>query len=189
LPPALDLSFGWRITFGPGGRSITTDTLRSWTDDEATRYFSGEAVYENSLGVPAELLQPGVEVHLDFGTGTALPRVPQRFGMRAALDAPVRDAAMVFVNDTFVGSVWCPPFSIDVTRFLRAGHNKILVGVSNTAINALAGTTLPDYRLLHLRYGERFQPQDMQNLQPLPSGLLGTVRLVPRESRPAIPAP
>ena len=36
----------------------------------------------------------------------------------------------------------------------------------------------PDYRELNQRYGERFQPQDMENLQPLPSGLLGPVRLI-----------
>lgn len=39
------------------------------------------------------------------------------------------------------------------------------------------GNTL-DYKEVHQRYGERFQPQDMENLQPLPSGLLGTIRLV-----------
>jgi hypothetical protein len=52
------------------------------------------------------------------------------------------------------------------------------VVVANTAINYLAGRRLPDYKLLNLRYGERFQPQDMDNLQPIPSGLLGTIRLI-----------
>jgi len=31
--------------------------------------------------------------------------------------------------------------------------------------------------LLNQRYGERFTPQDMGNLQPLPSGILGGLRL------------
>ena len=51
---------------------------------------------------------------------------------------------------------------------------------NNAAINAMAGRALPDYRLLDSRYGQRFTPQDMQNLQPLPAGLIGTVRLVAR---------
>ena len=50
--------------------------------------------------------------------------------------------------------------------------------MSNTAINHMAGRALPDYRLLNLRYGERFQPQDMDKVQPVTSGLLGPIRLI-----------
>jgi hypothetical protein len=46
-------------------------------------------------------------------------------------------------------------------------------------MNYMAGHSLPDYRLLNLRYGERFQPQDMDKVQPIVSGLLGPIRLVP----------
>jgi hypothetical protein len=42
----------------------------------------------------------------------------------------------------------------------------------------MAGHKLPDYRLLNLRYGERFQPQDMDKIQVLPSGLTGSIKLV-----------
>ena len=41
----------------------------------------------------------------------------------------------------------------------------------------MAGRRLPDYRLLNLRYGERFQAQDMDKVKPIPSGLLGPIRL------------
>jgi hypothetical protein len=34
--------------------------------------------------------------------------------------------------------------------------------------------------VLNSRYGERFQAQDMENLKPLPAGLLGPVRLIAR---------
>jgi hypothetical protein len=189
LPPALDLSQGWRVDFAHTQISVTMDRLRSWTDDESTRYFSGEAAYEKKVPVPENFLQPGIEVQLDFGAGAPVPRVEARAGMRAWLDAPVREAAVVYVNGQRAGSVWSAPFSVDVTKLLRAGENSLRVVVSNTAINAMAGTTLPDYRLLNLRYGERFQPQDMQNLRPVPSGLLGTVCLVPRQAQPTFPAP
>jgi hypothetical protein len=36
---------------------------------------------------------------------------------------------------------------------------------------------LPDYRLLVLRYGDRFQPQGMEMVRPLPSGLVAPVRV------------
>jgi hypothetical protein len=52
--------------------------------------------------------------------------------------------------------------------------------VANLAINTLAKGPPADYRELNARFGERFQPQDMANLQPLPSGLLGLIRLTLR---------
>jgi hypothetical protein len=52
--------------------------------------------------------------------------------------------------------------------------------VANLAINRLAQGPPADYRELNARFGERFQMQDMTNLQPLPSGLLGPIRLIPQ---------
>jgi hypothetical protein len=97
---------------------------------------------------------------------------------RAWIESPVREAAVVYVNDKRVGAVWAPPYAVDVTAFLTPGENRLRVVVGNTAINHMAGRPLPSYRLLNLRYGERFTPQDMKDLQPLPSGILGPVRLV-----------
>jgi hypothetical protein len=99
--------------------------------------------------------------------------------MQAWYDAPVREAAVVYVNDKRAGTLWCPPYWIDVKGLLRPGANKIRVMVANTAMNYMAGRSLPDYRLLNLRYGERFQPQDMDKVQPIPSGLVAPVRLFP----------
>ena len=92
-------------------------------------------------------------------------------------DPPVREAAAVYVNGQFAGNVWRPPFRVDIGKFAYAGANQLRVVVANTAINELAGQSLPDYRLLKLETGDRFQPQDMNNLQPLPSGILGQVML------------
>ncbi len=172
----MDLSNGWRVTIGQ--KTTAMNQLRSWTEDEETRFYSGAVTYEKEITVPDTLLKAGQEVHLDFGAGQAIPEQPRRNGMRAWFDGPVREAAVVYVNDQRVGSVWCPPYSVNVTKLLKRGENRLRIVVANTAINYLAGRRLPDYKLLHLRYGERFQPQDMENLQPLPSGLLGAVRLV-----------
>jgi hypothetical protein len=85
---------------------------------------------------------------------------------------------VIYINDVRAGAVWCPPYSLEVRKFLRPGQNKIRILVANTAMNYMAGHSLPDYRLLNLRYGERFQPQDMDKIQALPSGMLGPVRLI-----------
>ena len=106
--------------------------------------------------------------------------------MQAWLESPVREAAVVYVNEQRAGSVWRPPYSVEVTGLLHSGENTLRVMVDNLAINRMAGSALPDYRLLNSRYGVRFTPQDMNNLQALPSGLLGTVRLVARETQPTL---
>jgi hypothetical protein len=175
---AIDLNTGWSVSFGEATKRM--DQLRSWTDDEATRYFSGTAIYEKDMTVPDHFLRPGLNARLDFGEGKPLPEQNLRAGMQAWLDAPVRDAAVVYINERRVGSVWCPPYTLDVTGFLRPGSNKIRIVVANTALNYMAGRRLPDYRLLNLRYGERFQAQDMDKVQPIPSGLLGPIRLMSR---------
>jgi hypothetical protein len=181
-PPALDLSGGWTVTFGPNGQRVTMEQLRSWTDSEDTRFFSGLVTYEKTFGAPEEMLQAGLEVRLDLGEGKPVAEAGRGTGMQAWLDPPVAEAAVVYVNDRRAGSVWCPPYSVEVTGLLRRGENRIRIVVANTAINHMAGRRLPDYRLLNLRYTERFQAQDMDRVKPVPSGLLGPIRLtaVPR---------
>jgi hypothetical protein len=181
-PSPLDLSVGWRVSFGKQGKTTDWATLRSWTVDEATRYFSGVVAYEKNFVAPDVMLQNRFPIRLDFGQGQPVqleaPRPPAAGAMRAALDGPIRDAAVVFFNGRRIGSIWCPPYSIDVTTAIKKGENSIRIEVANTAINYMAGRGLPDYRLLNLRYGERFQAQNMDKVQPLPSGLLGPVRLI-----------
>lgn len=178
LPAPLDIGGAWRVTFGEGGKRIEMPALRSWTEDEDTRYFSGVARYEKEISVPGALLRPGLRLWLDFGEARPLPPTGSPARPQALLDAPVRDAAVLYVNGKRAGGVWCPPFAVEVTGLLKAGANRIEVAAGNLAINHMAGRSLPDYRLLNLRYGTRFEPQDMKNLQPLPSGLLGPLRLV-----------
>jgi len=89
------------------------------------------------------------------------------------------------VNPRRAGSVWCPPYALDVTSFLHPGENKIRILVANLALNYMSGRPLPDYRLLNLRYGERFQAQDMDKVLAVPAGLLGPIRLLAnRSSKP-----
>jgi hypothetical protein len=185
----IDVSTGWTVTFEPGGARATMGQLRSWTDDPATRYFSGVATYEREIALTPDLKvglttadfkagrADGTRIRLDFGQGTPVAPQPLRSGMRAWLEGPVREAAVVYVNDQTAGSVWCPPYSIDVTRLLRTGSNRLRVRVANLAVNYMAGRALPDYRLLNLRYGVRFEAQDMDKIQPVPAGLLGPIRL------------
>jgi hypothetical protein len=179
--PPVEISQGWKVIYAGSIPVQRMDELRSWTETQATRFYSGQATYEKDIEVPGAWLRDGGRVLLDFGDGTPLPAVIDRRnpGTRAWLDAPLREAAVVSVNGTRAGSVWSAPFQIDITSQLRPGKNQLRIVVANTAINHMAGRSLPDYRLLNLRYGVRFEPQDMNRLEPVPSGIVGKVRLVP----------
>ena len=74
--------------------------------------------------------------------------------------------------------MWCPPYSLVVTPLLQPGTNRLRIEVGNLAINFMSAHPLPDYRLLNLRYGVRFEPQDMDQIAPVDSGLLGPITLV-----------
>jgi hypothetical protein len=168
------------VSFGANSPQ-TWNKLHSWTEDETTRFFSGVVGYQKSINIPARMRQDKIVVRIDFGEGTPLTPQSLRSGMQTWLESPVREAAVVYVNGKRAGAVWCPPYSVDITKFLKSGTNTIRIEVGNTAMNYMAGHSLPDYRLLNLRYGERFQAQDMDKIQALPSGLLGPVRLIAYE--------
>jgi hypothetical protein len=174
----IDLAHDWKVTFDKTGATETMQSLRSWTDDEADKYYSGTATYERAVEIPDSVAHAGT-VFLDFGTGTPVERTTlHQAGMRAWFDPPLREAAVVYLNGKRAGAVWHPPYRIDIAPLLHPGTNELKIVVANTAINELAGRAAPDYRLLNLRYGEKFTPQDMDHLQPLPSGILGPLRLI-----------
>ena len=179
-PAPVDLGGNWKVSFAGSAQTVNMERLASWTESEATRYYSGQATYEKTVTVDGSLLKSGRAIYLDFGEGTPVAAQERRSGsgMRAMLEGPVHEAAVVFVNGQRAGSVWCPPYELEITSLLHPGANSLRIVVANLAINALAHQPLPDFKPLVAKYGDRFQDQDMSNLQPEPAGLLGPVRLM-----------
>ena len=93
------------------------------------------------------------------------------------------------MNEKRAGTVWHPPYQIDVKPFLRAGQNELRVVVGNTAVNEMSGRPLPTYKELEARYGARFSVQDIEHLQPVPSGLMGPVHLIAGAGNKALSSP
>ena len=179
LPQPVDISRQWQVAFEGTGKEIVMDTLRWWTSLEGMKYFSGRATYRKKFVAPAGFLAAGVRAELNFGEGTPLPVDPNAH-FQAWLDGPVREAAEVFVNGQRAGTVWHPPYELDVTPFLRAGENELRIVVGNLAVNEMAGSPLPNRAALTAHYGERFQDQGNELVKPIPSGLIGPIRLIPR---------
>jgi alpha-L-rhamnosidase len=195
-----DLSSDWQVTFTSTKETETEPTLTDWTTNPATLYYSGEAVYAHDFTLPAKT----GPVYLEVEGGKPLPGAPNSPpehpvlgpnglpdpritrpgpGMHAYYDPPIREAAIVFLNGQRVGSLWHPPYRLDVSKFLKPGQNHIEIHVYNTALNAWSALPPHDYKPLIEKYGDRFQMQDLNKVQPIPSGLLGTIHLVTSETK------
>jgi hypothetical protein len=193
--PRMDLSTNWTVDFSTNGITRQEPTLTDWTADPATLHYSGEAVYARSFTLRA---RPSGPVYLEVDGGHPIaggptsesaqallpnglpdPRVTRTGpGMRAYFEPPIREAALVFINGHQAGVFWHPPYRLEVARLLRAGSNRIQIHVFNTALNAWSALPPHDYQPLIARYGDRFQMQDLDQVKPVPSGIVGTVKLV-----------
>lgn len=115
----------WQVTFQERpilGEtfSATFDNLISWTesDQHNIRYFSGTALYEKSFTIEGDILSTS-RAYLNLGK--------------------VGDMATIYLNGTEVGTLWKPPYTADVTNYLKKGENKLEVSVTNLWVNKLIG--------------------------------------------------
>jgi hypothetical protein len=144
----------WRLALGDDRYDL--EDLRSWTDLPKSRFFSGLGVYEGEFDAPQF---SGLGVVLDLGS--------------------VRETADVHVNGKAAGVAWMRPHRVDVTSLLRPGSNRLRVDVTNLLINKVLGQGPIDYSQVYAKYGNRFPAGEEWDVirEPLPSGLLGPVRL------------
>jgi len=155
IPAPSMLAPRWRLTLG--NKVLELDQLESWTEIPGQRFYSGRGVYEADFRVPP---YEGLGVVLDLGA--------------------VRETADIRLNGMPAGVVWMRPHRVDVTTLLKPGLNNVRVDVTNLLINKILGGGPIDYSKVYEKYGERFPRGDEWDLirDPLPSGLLGPVRLV-----------
>ena len=197
----LDISTAWKVTFPGIDKSVNEGALTDWIADPSTLHYSGEAIYSHDVSLSS---LPATRAYLEIAGGKALPGAPNSPpehappapgalgpdglpnplltrtgpGMHAYYDPPVREAALVVINGQAVGALWHPPYRLDVTKYLKAGMNHIEIHVFNTALNAWSALPPRDYGPLIAKYGDRFQMQDLNQVVPISSGLLGQVHLV-----------
>jgi hypothetical protein len=196
-----DLSNDWTVTFTSANATETQPTLTDWTASADTFHYSGEAVYARDFTLATTPKSP---LYLEVDGGKPLPGAPNSTpehaalgpnglpdpritrpgpGMHAYYDPPIREAAIVFLNGQRAGSLWHPPYRLDLSKLIKPGENHIEIHVYNTALNAWSALPPHDYKPLIEKYGDRFQMQDLDKVQPIPSGLLGTIHLVTQENQ------
>jgi hypothetical protein len=193
--PPMDLTNDWQLKFASTNKAESQSLPSDWTANPATLHYSGEAIYSRDFDLQSP---PSTPIYLQIEGGTAnnpnppitqqaehnTPGIPNPLvtrtgpGMHAWYDPPVREAAIVFINGQRAGSLWHPPYSLDVSKLLKPGSNHIEIHVYNTALNAWSALPPHDYKPLIEKYGDRFQMQDLDKVQPVPSGILGQIHLV-----------
>jgi hypothetical protein len=116
------ISGPWTLSFpeenGPA-KAVKLEALASWSrhPDEAVRHFSGTAVYSTEFQRPAAKAK--TRVLLDLGRVEVMARVS--------------------LNGQDFGTLWKPPYRVDVTDALKAGTNTLTVSVVNLWVNRLIG--------------------------------------------------
>ena len=197
--PIADLTGDWNVDFTGLSKTQPEPRLRDWTADPLTLHYSGEAVYTRDFML--NRVEP--MSYLEVDGGTALPGAPNVDpeehvtrradgtpdplvtgtgpGMHAYFDPPIHEAALVYINGQEAGALWHPPYRLDVSKLLKAGTNHIEIHVYNTALNAWSAEPPHDYGPLKAKYGDRFQMQDLDRVKPIPSGIVGTIKLVEME--------
>ena len=198
------ISDNWTITFTGLHKTETEPTLTDWTASPATLHYSGEAIYSRGFTLAPNQTHATLEIEggkplpgAPNSTPNSAPEQPALLpnglpnplvtrpgpGMHAYYDPPIREAAIVYINGQRAGSLWHPPYSLDISKFTKPGQNHIEIHVYNTALNAWSALPPHDYKPLIAKYGDRFQMQDLDKVKPIPSGILGAIHLVTSESK------
>jgi len=157
------LTGAWDIAFQPdrgAPAKITLDALGSWSDhpDLGVKYFSGTATYTKTIQAPADWFRGGAKLWLDLGD--------------------VKNIAQTSVNGRPFGTLWKPPFRVDVTSALKAGPNTLEIKVTNLWVNRLIGDQQPDAPKKYTYTAMQFYRAESPLL---PSGLIGPVLILRSE--------
>ncbi|MDN5688125.1 MAG: hypothetical protein L0G94_15815 [Brachybacterium sp.] len=118
---------------------------------------------------------------LDLGAGRALTRTGGGSGYRALLEPPVREIAILEVDDEEIGVLWRPPYRLDLTDRLPAGTSTLRLQILGTTAAAAATTAhaaaaegIVD--AAQEAYGRRFQQQEPERML---EGVATGLRTVP----------
>ena len=122
--PVRLLARAWSVQFDPamGGpaETVRLRRLRDWTKmkDTRIRYFSGTAVYTKVF--------------------RSCRGARRTFLKLSAPNSTVR----VLVNGQEAGTLWCAPWRLDVTDYLRPGRNELRLEVTNSLYNRMIGDAI-----------------------------------------------
>jgi hypothetical protein len=164
IPPAFvenikTLNSGWQIHLKKNDEQMVfkTDSLISLPDfkNDDVKYYSGTMIYENKFTYKPDSKLKSVSIQIDS----------------------IFNIATIVVNEINCGTLWTPPYSLDITKALKPDENKIEIEVTNTWHNRLIGDNLlpPDKRITWTTAPFRLKDKPL-----LPAGIIGDVKIIIR---------
>lgn len=110
----------WKVVFSFRGnhKQVVFDELSDWAHnpDPFIKYYSGTAEYNTTFEAP---VLPGTRYWLEFGK--------------------ICNIAEILVNGRSCGTLWTPPYRVEVTDALKSGSNSLTIRVANTWANHIKG--------------------------------------------------
>jgi hypothetical protein len=156
--PLVTLTRPWQVAFDPkwgGPERAEFGQLSDWTTrpEEGIKFYSGTATYRTTFDLPAAAISAACgKLMLDLGK--------------------VCDVATVRLNGHNLGTLWTPPWTMDISAVAAVGSNSLEIAVVNPWNNRLIGDSrLPDERRLTSLSLQTVKP----NAPLQAAGLLGPV--------------
>ena len=164
----------WTVNFDPywGPKEpVVMDSLKAWNEssNDNIKYFSGSAVYKKEFTISKSKISKN-RIFLNLGQ--------------------VDIFAKVTLNGKELGTLWKPPYRIEITQAIQAGKNKLEIEVTNQWVNRLIGDErFPDYDRKNLNWLIKGQappassarkafaviPKTKKTDKLIPAGLVGPV--------------
>lgn len=146
----------WKIYFDSsmGGPVLPLETTVlsdiSKNENPAVKYYSGSMRYQNTFTVH-DVMDTRIEIK------------------------EIHDIATVYVNGIDCGTIWTPPYVLDISKAVRKGNNSIEIVVANTWHNRLLGDASKptSERVTYTTY-----PFDFSKNKLEPAGIIGAVEIM-----------
>ena len=155
----------WTLTFAESAPKVSKQfklpKLQAWEtlDDDSVKVTMGTGVYTCRFNLTRR--EATAKWAIDLGD--------------------VRESAQVFVNNKYVGTVWCVPYVLELKN-LKYGANELRIEVTNLPANRISDM---DRRGVPWRKFENINVVDVnyqhttyEDWEPMPSGLNSSVKLV-----------
>ena len=163
LEIAQDLSHSWEVMFDTtmgGPQKVFFEDLSNWIDrpEEGIKYYSGTATYRKSFNLSFKKGN-GERIYLDLGD--------------------VKHVSSVRFNNKDLGVLWCTPWRIDITDYVKETGNFVEIDVLTLWANRVIGDWKLPKEQRFTRTHDVFRFDMLRASTPLTdAGLLGPVSIL-----------
>jgi hypothetical protein len=152
---SIPLNERWKLKIA-NKDTVDLSRLVSWHQmkDSSFKYYSGSAFYTNTFEVNKQQAKSNLTIKFDY----------------------LYNIATVKVNGINCGTLWTPPYILNIKKAIKPGENKIEIEVTNTWRNRLIGDEqMPEKRTTWLN-----SPYKLKDKPLLPAGIVGNVKIIAR---------